>query len=160
MALSSEEKDEVVYVEVRYKYAGQDITAYVIFDEEMCQYMGGRITKSADGRQCVIPCGDGMKLDEEGVNCVYDCESGKYQVDEKTALAQCVRDCEHWWYKEQSDGLCKKEAWRKNTAIAVPVVVVVLAVVAVLLVFLLKKRGTKGGDKSAKMEGRDQVSTA
>ena len=96
----------------------------------------------------------------------HQCYSALLVLPELCSSAQdrkgvsCVRAYEHWWYKEQSDGLCKKEAWRKNTAIAVPVVVVVLAVAAVLLVFLLKKRGTKGGDKSAKMEGRDQVSTA
>ena len=60
--------------------------------------------------------------------------------------------CEHWWYKEQKNGLCKKEAWRKNTAIAVPIVIVVLAGAAVGVFFLIKsKKGSStAGSSSSK----------
>ena len=53
-----------------------------------------------------------------------------------------MNKCEHWWYKEQENGLCKKEAWRKNTAIAVPIIVVVLVSVIVMTVLLVKKKKT------------------
>ena len=56
--------------------------------------------------------------------------------------------CEHWWYKEQANGFCKKEAWHKNTAIAVPIVIVVLAGVAVAVVFVIKKKAS-GTEKDA-----------
>ena len=53
-----------------------------------------------------------------------------------------MEKCPHWWYKEQDNGFCKKEAWRKNTAIAVPIVVVVVAVAVVVVVLVLKKKRT------------------
>ena len=77
------------------------------------------------------------------MTCVSTCEKKKYSVDEKSKELKCVDKCEHWWYKEQTDGLCKKEAWRKNTAIAVPIVIVVVAVVIVVVVLVIKKKKVK-----------------
>ena len=103
-----------------------------------------------DGAQTCIAdkiCQGELKLEKsgDGFTCVKTCEKTKYSEDEKSKELKCVDKCEHWWYKEQKNGLCKKEAWRKNTAIAVPIVIVVLAGVAVALVFLLKKKGSCGG---------------
>lgn len=74
------------------------------------------------------------------MTCVSTCEKKKYSVDEKSKELKCVDKCEHWWYKEQKNGLCQKQAWRKNVAIAVPIVIVVLAGVAVAVVFIIKKK--------------------
>lgn len=120
-------------------------------------YSGQCVSNSAADQ-----CPDGMKLDQDGETCVEKCESGKYQQDEETKQMRCVKDCEHWWYKAQSDGFCEEQKWRKSTAIAVPIVVVVVAVVVavIVVVAVTRKRKNAKANKSAKMEGRDQVSTA
>ena len=141
---------------IKYKFYDQYITTYMQVSEEERTEMGGQVAEA----QCVFPCEDGMKLDEDGAGCVYDCGSGKYQEDEKTHQMQCVSKCEHWWYKEQGDGFCKKEAWRKNTAIAVPIVVVVVAVAVVVVVLVLKKKNSSSSSKVTKMEGEKQVTAA
>ena len=41
-----------------------------------------------------------------------------------------MKKCQEWWYKPNSDGLCKEEVWRKNTAIAVPAALVGIVILA------------------------------
>ena len=55
--------------------------------------------------------------------------------------AECADKCPEWWYKEDGSR-CVEEAWRKNTAIAVPVVVVVAVIAAVLAVLLVRRKRT------------------
>lgn len=68
------------------------------------------------------------------------CANKKYSEDAESKEFKCVDKCESWWYKEQGDGFCKKETWRKGVAIAVPVVIVVLVVAIVIAVMLVKKK--------------------
>ena len=68
------------------------------------------------------------------------CANKKYSEDVETKEFKCVDKCESWWYKEQGDGFCKKEIWRKGVAIAVPVAAVVLVGAVVLTVLLVKKK--------------------
>ena len=98
-----------------------------------------------------------LQLNGDDVTCVSACEGKTFSEDEKTKELKCVDKCEHWWYKEQSDGLCKKEAWRKNTAIAIPIAVVAIAVI-VVLVFLLVK-GKKGPKAATQSTGMNNVAT-
>lgn len=95
-------------------------------------------------------------MNGDGFTCVTECEKKKYSEDEKSKELKCVDKCEHWWYKEQKNGFCKKEAWRKNTAIAVPIVIVVLAGAGVAVFFLLRKKGScaKSEQSSVKMSGK------
>lgn len=107
----------------------------------MCQ----RSSENEKGVQaCLVDaiCPDGMKLEtnSEDFACVQTCANKKYSEDVETKEFKCVDKCEHWWYKEQGDGFCKKEAWRKGVAIAVPVVIVVLVVAIVIAVMLVKKK--------------------
>lgn len=86
--------------------------------------------------------------DETGYTCVSKCSSGKYE--EHDSELRCVEDCAHWWYKTDDDGLCKEEAWRKNTAIAVPIVVIVVIVVVIVIVFVVVKKGCKSKKEESK----------
>ena len=56
--------------------------------------------------------------------------------------SECADKCPEWWYKEDGSR-CVEEAWRKNTAIAVPVVVVVAVIAAVLAVLLVRRKRTQ-----------------
>ena len=66
-----------------------------------------------------------------------------------------MNKCEHWWYKEQANGFCEKEAWHKNTAIAVPIVIVVLARVTVAVVFIIKKKASGREGRGLDEAGQD-----
>ena len=103
-------------------------------------------------------CKGDLKLADDGFGytCVSACSTEKFEEDEDTAELRCVEDCAHWWYRAE-DGLCEEQKWRKNTAIAVPVVVVV-AIIAVVVAFVAGKkcRGRKGG-KAQKMAGREDM---
>ena len=73
-------------------------------------------------------------------------------------VAECAETCPEWWYKEDGSR-CVEEAWRKNTAIAVPVVVVVAVIVAVLAVLLARRKRTqvvKKGEKGEKSEKNEK----
>ena len=72
-----------------------------------------------------------------------------------------MEDCAHWWYRAEDDGFCKEQKWRKNTAIAVPIVVIV-AIVAVVVAFVAGKKckGEKKEGKERKMTGREDVAVA
>lgn len=69
-----------------------------------------------------------FKLDYDGMTCVAKCPDDKYEDD--NAEHKCVKKCQKWWYKPNSDGLCKEEVWRKNTAIAVPAALVGIVILA------------------------------
>ena len=62
-------------------------------------------------------------------------------------VAECAETCPEWWYKEDGSE-CVEEAWRKNTAIAVPVVVVVAVIAAVLAVLLVRRKMTPKAQKA------------
>ena len=92
--------------------------------------------------------------------CVSACPSGKFEEDAETKEFRCVEDCAHWWYRAE-DGLCKEQKWRKNTAIAVPIVVVV-AIIAVVVAFVVGKKckGGKKDNKERKMKSREDMVVA
>ena len=56
--------------------------------------------------------------------------------------------CANWWDRVDENGNCVSEAWRKSTAISVPIVVVVVAVVAIVLVLLIVKKKICGQKKT------------
>ena len=97
-------------------------------------------------------CKDGYQLNSVGNACVVECALWVKESDE----LRCVDECPHWWYTAE-DGLCKEEAWRKDTAIAVPVVVVVLIIAVVVAIVIVKKKGAKDSRKATEMEARDKV---
>ena len=104
-------------------------------------------------------CKGDLKLADDGFGytCVSTCSTEKFEEDKDTAELRCVEDCSHWWYRAE-DGLCKEQKWRKNTAIAVPIVVVV-AIIAVVVAFVAGKK-CKGGrkpGKTEKMTGREDM---
>ena len=76
--------------------------------------------------------------------------------NEATSELRCVDECPGWWYSSEK-GLCKEEVWRKNTAIAVPVVAAAV-IAAVIVAVVLVKRRAKGAHE-AKPAGvmRDNV---
>ena len=88
--------------------------------------------------------------------CVRDCAKWIQEGDE----LRCVEDCAHWWDRAE-DGLCKEQKWRKNTAIAVPIVVIV-AIVAVVVVFVVGKKckDEKKDGKKREMKSREDVAVA
>ena len=141
--------------------------AALVATEDSCVVPGQdpacpRRTANADNVQTCITssiCSGTLKLqlNGDGVTCVSTCEKTKYSEDEKTKELKCVDKCEHWWYKEQKNGLCKKEAWRKNTAIAVPIVIVVLAGAAVGVFFLIKSK--KGSSTTSSNKSKSSVQT-
>ena len=95
-------------------------------------------------------------ISSAGDECVVECALWVKESDE----LRCVDECPHWWYTAE-DGLCKEEAWRKDTAIAVPIVVVVLAVAAVVALLVIRKRkSAKDVGKATEMEARDKVASA
>ena len=129
-------------------------------DSEDCKRrakIGGVMTCIKDAR-----CNDyneAYKLadDNYGYTCVSTCSTEKFEEDENTKELRCVEDCAHWWYRAE-DGLCKEQKWRKNTAIAVPIVVVI-AIVAVVVVFVVGKKckGDKKNRRKQPIESRDNV---
>ena len=83
-------------------------------------------------------------LDGDFLKCVSkeECAEMKLLTFTHKEVAECAETCPEWWYKEDG-GRCVEEAWRKNTAIAVPVVVVVAVIAAVLAVLLVRRKRTQ-----------------
>ena len=65
-------------------------------------------------------------------------------------------ECPEWWYQTNSKGLCEEQAWRRDTAIAVPVVVVIVAA-AVVIAFVIVKKGCCKAKKSNGEPLRDKT---
>ena len=102
-------------------------------------------------------------LDGDFLRCVSkeECaEMGLLAFTHKE-VAECADKCPEWWYKEDGSR-CVEEAWRKNTAIAVPVVVVVAVIAAVLAVLLVRRKRTpkaqkaQNGEKGEKSEKNEK----
>ena len=54
-------------------------------------------------------------------------------------VAECAEACPEWWYREEQDK-CVKQVWRRNVAVAVPVIVVVALIGGVLVVLLARRK--------------------
>ena len=80
-------------------------------------------------------------MDGDFLKCVSkeECAEMKLLAFTHNGTSECADKCPEWWYKEDGSE-CVEEAWRKNTAIAVPVVVVVAVIAAVLVVLLVRRK--------------------
>ena len=87
--------------------------------------------------------GYSYSLDGDFLKCVSkeECAEMKLLTFTHKEVSECADKCPEWWYKEDGSA-CVEEAWRKNTAIAVPVAVVVAVIAAVLAVLLVRRKRT------------------
>ena len=85
--------------------------------------------------------GYSYSLDGDFLRCVSkeECAEMGLLVFTHDGTAECADKCPEWWYKED-DSECVEEAWRKNTAIAVPVAVVAVVVIVVVVIIVVKQK--------------------
>ena len=102
------------------------------------------LNKTTGEAQCVSECPETapLKRASQCLSCADLSPARPYLEGGK-----CVAACSNWWDRVDENGNCVSEAWRKSTAISVPIVVVVVAAVAVVLVVIIvRKKGGRAGN--------------
>lgn len=68
-----------------------------------------RATPAWNGEHCVLCADVGLRRAEDG-SCVEHCPRNKYARNATSTELYCVRECPHWWDREDA-GFCDERLW-------------------------------------------------